>query len=127
MTRVLVCGGRDFADRNAVWRELDLLNTVSPTPLTIIHGACPTGVDAFADTWMDHRCVSVIVKSYPANWYNLGRAAGPVRKQRMIDEGKPDLVIAFPCGRGTADMIRRARAAGIEVREIPGRMGESNG
>lgn len=33
-------------------------------------------------------------------------------------EAKPDLVIAFPGGRGTADMVRRARAAGIEVREI---------
>jgi Lhr-like helicase len=36
----------------------------------------------------------------------------------MIDEGKPDLVIAFPGGRGTADMVGRARKAGIRVVEI---------
>jgi hypothetical protein len=47
-----------------------------------------------------------------------GKAAGPIRNQRMIDEGKPDLVIAFPGGRGTADMVSRAKKAGIPVQEI---------
>jgi hypothetical protein len=38
----------------------------------------------------------------------------------MIDGGKPDLVITFPGGRGTADMVRRAEKAGIEVtRPVP--------
>lgn len=45
-----------------------------------------------------------------------GKAAGPIRNQRMLDEGKPDLVVAFPGGRGTADMVRRAKAAGVPVR-----------
>jgi hypothetical protein len=35
----------------------------------------------------------------------------------MLDEGKPQLVVAFPGGRGTADMIGRARAAGVPVVE----------
>jgi hypothetical protein len=46
--------------------------------------------------------------------------AGPIRKQQMLDEGKPDLVVAFPGGRGTAHMVRIARAAGIEVIEASG-------
>ena len=29
-----------------------------------------------------------------------------------------DLVVAFPGGPGTADMVRRARAAGIKVLEV---------
>ncbi len=37
----------------------------------------------------------------------------------MIDEGKPDLVIAFPGRRGTADMKARALKAGIAVIEVP--------
>lgn len=57
-------------------------------------------------------------EEYPADWEQYGKAAGPIRNQRMLDEGKPDLVIAFPGGTGTADMVRRAKAAGIEVREI---------
>ena len=36
----------------------------------------------------------------------------------MLDEGKPDLVVAFPGGRGTAHMTRIARGAGIEVIEV---------
>jgi hypothetical protein len=36
----------------------------------------------------------------------------------MITEGKPDYVVAFKGGRGTADMIRKARAAGLVVINI---------
>jgi DNA-binding MurR/RpiR family transcriptional regulator len=56
--------------------------------------------------------------SYPADWEAYGKAAGPIRNQRMLDEGKPDLVIAFsdlPTTSGTYDMIKRAKAAGIPV------------
>jgi hypothetical protein len=52
-----------------------------------------------------------------ADW-SIGRKAGPIRNQRMLDEHKPDLVVAFPGGRGTADMVRRARKSGVEVTEI---------
>ena len=55
------------------------------------------------------------VKEYPADWQKHGRAAGPIRNQQMLDEGKPDLVVAFDGGRGTADMIARAEKAGVRV------------
>jgi predicted solute-binding protein len=55
---------------------------------------------------------------YQADWARLGRKAGPIRNQRMLDEAKPDVVIAFPGGRGTADMLRRTRQAGVEVIEV---------
>ena len=55
---------------------------------------------------------------YRADWEGLGRKAGPIRNQQMLDEGKPDLVVAFPGGRGTANMMRIAREAGIEVIEV---------
>jgi len=38
-------------------------------------------------------------------WDELGKKAGPLRNQRMLDEGKPDLVVAFPGGGGTKDMV----------------------
>lgn len=53
------------------------------------------------------------VTPVPADW-SLGKKAGPLRNQRMIDM-KPDKLLRFPGGRGTADCERRARAAGIEV------------
>ncbi|MCX5569652.1 DUF2493 domain-containing protein [Kaistia nematophila] len=109
--RVLVCGGRDFRDRAAMARALDpLRNKMS----ALMSGGAP-GADTMAWDWgwTNH----FPCERYMADWKTHGRAAGPIRNQRMIDEGKPDLVIAFPGGRGTADMIRRAKAAGIEVRE----------
>jgi hypothetical protein len=36
----------------------------------------------------------------------------------MLDEHKPNLVVAFGGGRGTADMMRRARGAGVEDFEV---------
>jgi UDP-N-acetylmuramoylalanine-D-glutamate ligase len=116
--RVLVCGGRDFWDRDAISRAM---MPYRPQPVTepsehilIVGGA--TGADALAEEWAD--VWGMRKRVFPANWARDGRAAGPIRNQRMIDEGKPDLVIAFPGGRGTADMVRRAKAAGIEVREM---------
>jgi hypothetical protein len=55
---------------------------------------------------------------YHADW-QLGRKAGPIRNQRMLDEGRPELVIAFPGGRGTSDMTARARAAPLETISVP--------
>jgi hypothetical protein len=60
----------------------------------------------------------VPIDVYVAQWKKHGRAAGPIRNQRMLDEGKPDLVVAFPGGRGTADMIRRAERAGVPVQQV---------
>lgn len=48
------------------------------------------------------------------DWNKYGLAAGPIRNARML-EWKPDYVIAGPGGRGTADMIRQAVAAGVKV------------
>src|SRR5262249_16770583 len=50
-------------------------------------------------------------------WDELGKKAGPLRNQRMLDEGKPDLVVAFPGGGGTKDMVRRAVQAGGIIHE----------
>lgn len=115
--RVLVCGGRDFSDRDAV---AFALKEYKPKPIAtgvseaiIIVGGAP-GADTLAEEWAD--CFGVRKRVFLANWAKHGKAAGPIRNQQMIDEGKPDLVIAFPGGRGTADMIRRAESAGIPVR-----------
>lgn len=117
--RVLICGGRDYTDRVGLFAAMEniddkLMNT-SPGITHVISG-CARGADTLALEWA--RRYDLPVSMFPADWKRDGRAAGPIRNQRMIDEGKPDLVIAFPGGRGTADMVRRARSAGIEVVEV---------
>ena len=113
--KVLVCGGRDFSDIRLLYQTLDALHATEGPIEYVIHG-CARGADSLAHDWALTRRVAVAM--YPAQWNRDGKAAGPIRNQKMLDEGKPDLVIAFPGGRGTADMARRAEAAGVKVRRI---------
>lgn len=108
---VLVCGGRDYRDRAAVHRALDRLHAKRGIT-AIIQGAADSA-DRWAAEWGWDRGVQV--GSYAAKWKELGKAAGALRNQEMIDHGKPDGVVASPGGRGTADMIERAERAGLKV------------
>lgn len=116
MTRVLVCGGRDFRDRALVFETMDALLKERGIA-TVIHG-CASGADHEAEVWSVSRRLKVM--RYAADWKQHGRAAGPIRNAKMLADGKPDVVVAFPGGRGTADMVRRARAANVEVIEVEG-------
>ena len=113
--RVLVCGGRNYSDKGAVFAALDDLRQLHGR-LTIIQGGA-AGADHLARKWCE-RQNSVHMINEPADWKAHGRAAGPIRNQRMLDDHKPHLVLAFPGGRGTADMVRRAEAAGVLVMTI---------
>lgn len=108
--RVLVCGGRDFRDWQAVHAALDDLG-----PTVLIEGGA-AGADRLARCWAVEHGVPVV--TYAADWQAHGRSAGPRRNQFMLEDGKPDLVLAFPGGSGTADMCRRAKRAGIPVRQL---------
>lgn len=82
----------------------------------LIEGEAP-GADTLSREYAD-RC-KIPVEPYPAKWRLHGRKkAGPIRNGQMLVEGKPDLVVAFPGGTGTANMMRQARAAGVEVKDI---------
>ena len=111
--RLLVCGGRGFNNGEAIRNRLDRMHTTQP--ISVLMTTSAYGADTLAHTWALVRNVPSIV--FNANWNTYGRKGGRLRNQRMIDEGKPDLVLAFPGGRGTADICRRARKAGITVRD----------
>ena len=113
--RVLVCGGRDWLDVELVESTLNKLNAVRGPFERLMHGGA-RGVDRMAGKWA--RDNGVLEWDFLPEWHRADGSAGTMRNQRMIAEGAPDLVIAFPGGRGTADMVERARGAGIEVIEI---------
>lgn len=109
--RVLVCGSRNCTGTAFVYRELDALHRRLMIS-TVIEGD-QRGVDRMAGFWARRNKIDNL--KFPADWVKFGKAAGPIRNQRMLDEGRPDLVIAFPGGIGTAGMVRLAEAADVRV------------
>lgn len=112
---VLVCGGRDFSDTALVESTLDRLHEEVPIK-AIIHGGA-SGADTIARLWAQSK--GIWQRAWIPNWGRDRGAAGPIRNRLMLQEGKPDLVVAFPGGRGTADMIRQARNSGFRVFVVP--------
>lgn len=115
--RLLVCGGRRYLDCYTVNWFLDDFARRMGITLLIEGGA--TGADKLARDWATTH--GVAVKTFAVSqqeWDTLGKKAGPLRNQKMIDEGRPDHCIAFPGGRGTADMVNRCLRARIPVTEI---------
>ena len=112
--RVLVCGGRRFSDTWFIFNTLDSLHLQHRFSLVIEGNA--QGVDRTAGDWAYK--TGLLNHTFPADWKKHGRGAGPIRNQQMLDEGKPNMVVAFPGGKGTADMLRRATAASVIVHRV---------
>jgi hypothetical protein len=117
--RILVCGGRDFADRVFLFAWMDLYAAFLQhhgCPITeLVHGAA-RGADSLADEWGRARLPYGHVFPEPAKWGRLERAgAGHVRNAAMLHMYVPKVVVAFPGGSGTADMCLLAKRCGIQV------------
>lgn len=117
--RILVCGGRAYGDRLNVRKVLDSFvkdRGLSLNNVTIVQGGA-YGADYLAAEWAKANQVSCITE--PAHWNRTAnRSAGIDRNQRMLDKWSPEVCIAFPGHTGTADMVKRASEAGIEVIKI---------
>lgn len=108
---ILVCGGRDFIDTQFVYYALNLLHAEQPVR-HLIHGAA-RGADSLAAQWARDARVPY-VSAHPADWNRYGKAAGTIRNAQMLSRlllETPYMVVAFPGGRGTSDMVRRTREA----------------
>lgn len=110
--RVLVCGSRYFDNYELLKETLDELDIT-----TIIEGEAK-GADRLGRRYGEERGIEVL--RFPALWDKHGKAAGPIRNKQMLDEGCPELVVAFrgPNSRGTQNMINQAEKAGIPVTVI---------
>lgn len=105
--RVLVCGGRRYRRGDLVDRLLDRLHESHGVD-AVIHG-CATGADSLAGEWARRRGVEE--ERYPI----LEGEDGYTRNGRMLHASRPDLVVHFPGGSGTGDMVRRASVAGVPL------------
>uniref|UniRef100_A0A6M3LQJ5 YspA cpYpsA-related SLOG domain-containing protein n=1 Tax=viral metagenome TaxID=1070528 RepID=A0A6M3LQJ5_9ZZZZ len=108
---IIVCGGRHFSNYSYLHGFLNCLNIIRP--ITRIRHGNASGADTYADEWA--RNLGIPREPCPAHWVRYGKAAGPIRNGDMLSMGDVDLVVAFPGGRGTADMVEQAKAAGVGV------------
>lgn len=113
MKRICVCGGRDYNNKDRVFAVLDNALSVF-SEIHIMNGAA-RGADKLSSEWANQRGISLL--EVPADWVQHKRAAGPIRNREMLKHGF-DLLIAFPGGNGTADMVKITKTAGIDVYEV---------
>lgn len=132
MTTAIICGGRSYGrvpagleprahyetlawiERNRLVRVLDA--AVDRLGLGRIAVGDATGADAFAVAWAEGHLIPFTV--FAADWEALGKAAGPARNMHMLNETKPDFVIAFPGSKGTRNMVGLAEKAGVRVYRV---------
>lgn len=114
-TRVIICGGRDFSDRNFCFSQLRQL-LASYENIEIVSGHAK-GADTFGEEYAEENGLKVSV--FKPDWKLYGRAAGPIRNRQMLEyaEEENPVVIAFWNGKskGTENMIRQSERAGAEV------------
>ena len=108
--KVLVCGGRDYTNREELFAAMDELHQEYGITM-VIHGDA-RGADKLAGAWAASR--GIHYAAVPALWDFYDRSAGPMRNAAMLTL-RPILCIAFPGGAGTAGMMRMAETAHIPV------------
>ena len=113
MRKFIVSGSRRFDDQEFMEFAFDTYFADDERDVLLIHGNC-RGADVLAAYiaarlgWWTATC--------PADW-SIGKAAGVIRNQKMLDVFEPDFMVAFPLqgSRGTWDAVRRAESMGIEA------------
>jgi len=118
-SKVLVCGGRNYNDKEKVSEVLNYLHEHKGMTI-IICGGC-SGADDLAERWANAN--GVHCASVKARWTKYGNAAGPVRNMVMASL-MPNICIAFPGGKGTENMIGICEVNGIPVKRISNNTGK---
>lgn len=118
--RLLVFGSRTWTDAETIRKHLAAIR-----PDEVIHGGNGgwnerrrrfEGADYLAGR--EAEALGIPVRTFHAAWQTHGRAAGPMRNQRMLTEGLPDRALGFRMpgeSRGTDDMAARVRRAAIPL------------
>jgi F420-dependent methylenetetrahydromethanopterin dehydrogenase len=114
--KVLVCGSRTWNDHLPVWLFLAGIKATNPDAVVRVCHGTAQGADTYAGEAAEQ--LGLEVSTFRADWTTHGRAAGPIRNKRMLDEFEPHIVVAFsehPITKGTKHMVSIAREADIPV------------
>lgn len=107
--KILVCGDRNFTDQDLMDDTLAFFRTDIDE---IIEGEA-RGADTLARIAAEK--YSIPVRKFPADWDKYGKGAGPIRNKQMLEEGQPDMVLAFLAkeSKGTRNMLQQALEARV--------------
>ena len=110
--KIAVTGGRAYADHTTLAAALMVFDPPAhphqPKPVLLVGDA--TGADAMAVSFA--RTFKWDLEIFEADWETYGPSAGPRRNAEILT-WHPDVLLAFPGGLGTANMVEQARRAGI--------------
>lgn len=109
--RILVCGGREYSDKKNVF---EVLSKVVNKEDIIVHGGA-SGADTLTGEYGKEHGIKTEV--HYAKWAEYGKMAGPIRNTEMLNSGI-NIVVAFKGGKGTANMVRKAKKENVKVIEI---------
>ncbi len=109
--RLLIAAGRHLEDAALIRRALMRAHAIRPITV-VIHGSSGR-LGAITEEWA--RAQHLHVVRYPANWRAFGKRAGLIRNAFMLEDARPDMVLALPGGSDTRDLIARAHSARVPV------------
>ena len=107
---IVVTGGRNYRDTHHIFKTLDELHKIHPIT-HLLHGDA-NGVDRLCGAWAISR--KIPCQAMPAQWDLHGKSAGYKRNIKMADT-KPDMLVAFPGGTGTAHMVDTCTKRRIQI------------
>lgn len=110
--KLIIAGGRDYKFTSSDFAFMDVVFVLYGVE-EVFSGGC-RGADACGESWA--RGLNIPVRRFPAEWKKHGKAAGPIRNRAMAQSA--DALVAFPGGRGTADMVEQARTYGLKIFRI---------
>lgn len=111
--RLLICGSRNWENYTDILIALKAIKAKVDIEC-VIEGEA-RGADTLARVAAEH--LNLAVLKFPADW-EIGKAAGSIRNQLMLNQGQPTHALAFsvlPDSGGTGDMVRRLQAANVPV------------
>lgn len=113
--RLWVGGSRTFADRELLFRKLDVLTWRVRRKVVVVHGGAK-GVDKLAGEWAWERGWTQEV--HHPDWDRLGKKAGAVRNGEMAKAADAAVFFWDESSPGARDAIAKAKQAGTPVRVI---------
>lgn len=119
VTKIIIAGGRD------IFPKLELIDAliqqamdsfdIKREEVFLFEGGAD-GVDSVGKNWAKTR--KVPFRTFEADWKKFGLSAGPVRNEAMAKLADVLILIWNGNSSGSGDMLKRAKAHGLEIIEL---------